>query len=170
MLGSAAVAEHGAGTTSKYGGHPPRLPGSRQASDRVNPAMKTMELPPRCPVGDRTSAHPGLDKLRKGDDSVLALGDSGDRPVERGALFMHGMNKAPRRRVLPRWLRERLAEAAVDAGAGAFALKAGVSEGGGEAGAGEGEVRAAGEVDGEVAAPAVRRGCVTVERGVAGEG
>jgi hypothetical protein len=68
------------------GGHPYGLGGTDAMPDRVDAALHALEPAALEPMADRTSAEPGRRELRARHDSMLSLGDVGDRPVHRRTL------------------------------------------------------------------------------------
>ena len=49
--------------------------------DRVHPSMQDVQAPALDPVTDRAPAEAQRKQLRSGNDSVLALGEAGDRAI-----------------------------------------------------------------------------------------
>lgn len=72
-------------------------------TDRVDPSVKTMQLPTSGSLSDAVPGHPSRSQLPICGDPMLSLRDSRDCAVERVDLFPHGVNKSTRHRTLPPW-------------------------------------------------------------------
>jgi len=75
------MAEHGVSTACQHCGHPDSLTREATVPNRVNATMDDVQAPRRDAVLDRPPPEAKREQLPPGDQTMLAAGKVGDRPI-----------------------------------------------------------------------------------------